>query len=223
MAASYAFYGVGGGSPSPLYGPEAVNAMLDALSQVRVMDESGLYYTDSDRVYSLIMADGSTVGVCFNHDDLEWKGKTYTVTGDEALRGLRFPAQGRSAWLVDNAPDAALMAFAAVCDDQPPQAVTVVNSKGERRTLTDRARIQNYLEALGMIELYICTESPSPGSDGRGDTPERSVAFTLASGEEIVLAFSGRNYRYAFPQPVGLRYYWADDTADLLLSLIDGE
>lgn len=217
VAVSYRFQGEGDGTNSPLFGADAVDALYAALSAVTVGPETYVMVTDSDEWYSFVYADGTSDSVCFNGGNLYTDGKCYTLESAKALRADVFPTVGRDRSLTDTYPDNAYRAFAAAFDTAAPVRLTVTLD-GREADIEDAERIREAFYLLQNAQLCFCdTGGPSPGSNGVSDRPDVTLTFTLADGTDFAYVLAGRNLVVAFPEPLGIYWYWLWDSADDVL------
>lgn len=214
----------GGGTGSPLYGREAVDAVFAALAAVTVTGETDVTVADDDRYYAFLFADGTEDAVGFNGGNLALNGRYYTVANTDALDAIAFPATGRDLSLTDTHPDPAYRAFAAAFYEDTPVRLAVALDGGEPVYFKDAEKVKEAFELLRHAELHSCyDDSPAPGADGMSDRPAVTLTFALADGTAFVYELAGRNLVVDFPEPLGTYWYWLGESADGVLAFAKAE
>lgn len=214
VAVVYSFYGEGGGSSSPLYGEEAVNAVLDGILQLKVTGTTDEYADDYSSGYAFYRADGSFAGsISFNMNHLESGGRVYTVEDpNNAFPGVAFPGEGRFDALYPNGP-AGVAAFFDRCQTETPVSLTVLLPEREPIVITDR-------ETLNRMLSTVCYMSIGTGWAYEGDLSVAvTLTFAMADGTTCALSFADDQFLYEYPAPLGMWGFYTSDYNQLQFAL----
>jgi len=216
-AVIYVYQGDGERVESPLYGDDDVNAVLDAIAEITVTDETDMTVTDNDSGYYFINADSTEAGsISFNGEFLDCGDKKYEIEGKDALSGIDFPAKSSRDTLALDGPDPKLAEFLERCKTEEPESVKVARD-GSEREITDAETIENAVNSLYSVNLVMFAfqgaEEPST---------KLTATFIMQDGEEYSLTFyDGSVYVYEYPEPLGI-WSFCIDGAGFFIETLEG-
>ncbi len=177
----------GRSSESFLWGEEPVRQLYEALSQVTVGDSDSLMVTDSDNVFTFIMADGQRIGFLFNQRFLEKDGLRYSVSGSDSLWDMEFPCYDGYYTALDVFFDGDISDFAESFDEDSPVSVSFRQGSGDESTETDPEFIKAVFSALNTETDWV---SDGQYFDAAAET-ESVFTFTMADGRQFAFTLFG--------------------------------
>ncbi len=220
VAVCYSEHTMGGGPDSYLWDPAKVRQLFTALSNVVVGKENPLIATDSDYIFSFLLADGSAVRVCFNERHYLSRGNTrYEVTNDQALWDIPFPCYNGSYNLFTVFDDKAVTDFMEHYEENPAVSVSFRKQGGTLSAVSDPAFAREVF--LAMQETAV-TFVESTEYFNTADAEQSAFTFAMADGTEHTFTLYTREMydgtvqdAVAVEPPVpGLetQYYYLDHT-----------
>ena len=214
-AVIYIFQGNGVRVESPLYGDEAVNAVLDAIAEITVTGETDMTVSDSDSSYTFINVDGTAAGkVSFNGKFLDCGDKKYEVDGKKALSAIDFPAETDRDTLTLDGPDPKMYEFLEKCKTEEPASIKVVYD-GNEYEITEPSTIREAVDALYSIGfvMYALQGTEPP-------VTTLTATFVMSDGWEYSLSFYDDSvYVYEYPEPLGAWSFYTDGAKHFMEAL----
>ncbi len=216
-AVIYVYQGDGERVESPLYGDDDVNAVLDAIAEITVTDETDMTVTDNDSGYYFINADGTEAGsISFNGEFLDCGDRKYEVDGKNALAAIDFPAETERDALTLDGPDPKMYEFLERCKTEKPISAKVIRD-GSEHEKTDAAVIEEAIDALYAVglDMYALQGTEPPSTT-------LTVTFVMSDGAEYSLTFYDDSvYVYEYPEPLGVWSFYTDG-AERFIEILEG-
>jgi len=216
FAVSYAYHGIASGPLSPVLRAETIQNVFEALSGIVVVGESDIIYEDNDHAFVFTMADGMEYIFRFNGHALQYGGKNYILENDSALWSIDFPVyDDRSIFSAYS--DDAITSFAQNFAQDAPISISTSYNRSAPAVVEDAEHMQAIFNAMCMIELSDIKSASDLADNGNMAT--RAIVFTMRNGQEFHFNFLGNYLEMEFGEPIGVRYYFMDDTADNLFNI----